>query len=194
MTSCHPLPLSNPHGSIQEIFARKGNSENILFFHILDQSTWEGRDKKITRRKNHAHFHVKFIQPTLSLVPRQFHGYNLLFIGIIYLDAPLLPGTTKSLAPAEEPQERKEMALGENNQVLSPWFCPVWHPQDPRKGMEGHQDTADGFEVQLFAKGNRVPNQPQNLFPGGQKRQSPLNSKQSALGATSMSQQVLRDK
>lgn len=38
--------------------------------------------------------------------------------------------------------------------------------------MDGHQDTADGFEVQLFAKGNRVPNQPQNLFPDGQKRQS----------------------
>lgn len=30
--------------------------------------------------------------------------------------------------------------------------------------MDGHQDTADGFEVQLFAKGNRVPNQPQNPF------------------------------
>lgn len=38
--------------------------------------------------------------------------------------------------------------------------------------MDGHAETADGFEIQLFAKGNRVPNQPQNLFPGGQKRQS----------------------
>lgn len=31
--------------------------------------------------------------------------------------------------------------------------------------MEGHQDTADGFEIQFFAKGDQVPNQPQKLFP-----------------------------
>lgn len=46
------------------------------------------------------------------------------------------------------------MALGGDNQVFSPGGCPLWHPQHPHKGMDEHQDTADGFEVQLFAKGN----------------------------------------
>lgn len=90
--------------------------------------------------------------------------------------------------------EKTTRACEGDNQVFNPWGCPVWHHQDPHKSMEGHPDTADGFEIQLFAKGDQVPNQPQKLFPDGQKRQNPLNSLQSALGATWVSQQVLRDK
>lgn len=41
--------------------------------------------------------------------------------------------------------------------------------------MDGHAETADGFEVQLFAKGNRVPNQPQNLFQMARKDRASLN-------------------